>query len=79
MGSEEQQRDALTAEAVAKRLEGKKVRVTYKASETVYYETVIEANTREEADDIYYDSGVQDLEPVCSDYFETYDIEEEEL
>jgi hypothetical protein len=78
MGSEEQQRDALIEKVVA-RLEGKKVRVTYKASETVYYETVIEANTREEADEIYYDSGVQDLAPVCSDYFETYDIYEEDI
>jgi hypothetical protein len=77
MGSEEQQRDALIEKVVAK-LEGKKVRVTYKASETVYYETVIEATTREEADEIYYDGNV-DFEPVCSDYFETYDIEEEEL
>jgi hypothetical protein len=77
MGSEEQQRDAVIEQVVA-RLEGKRVRVTYKASETVYYETVIEANTREEADEIYYDGNVA-LEPVCSDYFETYDIEEEEL
>jgi hypothetical protein len=77
MGSEEQQRDALIEQVVA-RLQGKRVRVTYKASETVYYETVIEANTREEADEIYYDSGV-DLEPVCSDYFETYDIHEEDI
>jgi hypothetical protein len=77
MGSEEQQRDAVIEQVVA-RLEGKKVRVIYYASETVYYQTIIEANTREEADEIYYDSGV-DLEPVCSDHFETYDIEEEEL
>jgi hypothetical protein len=53
--------------------------VTYKSSETVYYETVIEANTRDEADEIYYNSGVDLGSPVCSDYFETYDIEEEEL
>jgi hypothetical protein len=78
MGSEEQQRDAVIEQVVA-RLEGKKVRVTYKSSETVYYETVIEANTRDEADEIYYNSGVDLGSPVCSDYFETYDIEEEEL
>lgn len=77
MGSEEQQRDALIEKVVAK-LEGKKVRVVYKASETVYYETIIEATTREEADEIYYNGG-EDLTPTGSDYFETYDITEEEL
>ena len=77
MGSEEQQRDALIEKVVAK-LEGKKVRVTYYASETVYYQTIIEATTREEADEIYYNGG-EDFNPTGSDYFETYDIEEEEL
>lgn len=67
-----------TIEQVVAKLEGKKVRVTYYASETVYYETTIEATTREEADEIYY-SGNEDLTPTGSDYFETYDITEEEL
>jgi hypothetical protein len=78
MGSEEQQRDALTAEAVAKRLEGKKIRVTYHASETVYYSTVVEAYSREEADNMYY-GGEVDLEPTHSDHFETHDIDEEDI
>lgn len=77
MGSEEQQRDVVV-ESVIARLEGKKVRVTYHASETVYYATTVEANTREEADNKYY-GGEVDLEPVDSDHFETYDIDEEEL
>jgi hypothetical protein len=77
MGSEEQQRDAVIEQVVA-RLEGKKVRVTYYASETVYYQTIIEANTREEADNKYY-GGEVDLEPTDSDHFETYDIQEEDI
>lgn len=77
MGSEEQQRDALIDSVVA-RLEGKKVRVTYHASETVYYETVIEAPTREEADDLYYSGSVETVTVDSGDY-ETYDITEEEL
>ena len=67
-----------TADIVAKRLEGKKVRVTYYASETVYYETVIEAIDREEADRMYYDGEVDPVE-TDSDHWETHDIEEEEL
>jgi hypothetical protein len=77
MGSEEQQRDAVIEQVVA-RLEGKKVRVIYYASETVYYQTIIEANTREEADNKYY-GGEVDLEPTDSDHFETYDIQEEDI
>jgi hypothetical protein len=77
MGSEEQQRDAVIEQVVA-RLEGKKVRVTYYSSETVYYQTIIEANTREEADNKYY-GGEVDLEPTDSDHFETYDIQEEDI
>lgn len=77
MGSEEQQRDALIEKVVAK-LEGKKVRVIYFASETVYYRTVIEATTREEADEIYYNGGI-DFDVTDSDHFETYDIEEEDI
>ena len=77
MGSEEQQRDAVIEQVVA-RLEGKRVRVTYYSSETVYYQTIIEANTREEADNKYY-GGEVDLEPTDSDHFETYDIHEEDI
>jgi len=76
MGSEEQQRNVV--DQVIAKLEGKKVRVTYYASETVYYETVIEASTREEADALYYDGG-NDLTVVDSAGFETYDSTEEEL
>ena len=76
MGSEEQQRNVV--DQVIAKLEGKKVRVTYYASETVYYETVIEASTREEADALYYDGG-NDLTAVDSVGFETYDSTEEEL
>lgn len=65
-------------EQVADRLMGKKVRVTYYASETVYYETVIEAVNREEADRIYYDGEV-DPTATDSDHWETHDIIEEEL
>lgn len=67
-----------TADLVAKRLEGKKVRVTYYSSEVVYYETVIEAVDREEADKLYYDGAV---EPTVTDSgsWETNDIEEEEI
>ena len=67
-----------TIESVVARLEGKKVRVTYYASETVYYETVIEAPTRADADDIYYSSGV-DATVVDSGDYETYDITEEDV
>ena len=67
-----------TADLVAKRLEGKKVRVTYYASETVYYQTVIEAVDREEADKLYYDGAV-DPTKTDSDHWETTDIEEEEI
>jgi hypothetical protein len=67
-----------TADLIAKRLEGKKVRVTYYAHETVYYETVIEAIDREEADKLYYDGGV-DYVATDADHWETYDILEEEL
>jgi hypothetical protein len=67
-----------TADLVAKRLEGKKVRVTYYASETVYYQTVIEAVDREEADKLYYDGAV-DPTQTDSDHWETTDIEEEEI
>lgn len=77
MGSEEQQRDALIERVVAK-LEGKKVRVVYKASETVYYETIIEATTREEADEIYYNGG-ESADIIDSSDFETYDTYEEEI
>jgi hypothetical protein len=77
MGSEEQQRDALIEKVIAK-LEGKKVRVTYYSSEQVYYQTVIEATTREEADEIFYNGDVE-YEQTGSDYFETYDITTEEL
>lgn len=76
MGGEEQQRNVV--DQVIAKLEGKKVRVTYYASETVYYETVIEASTREEADALYYDGG-NDLTVVDSAGFETYDSTEEEL
>ena len=76
MGSEEQQRDVV--DQVIAKLEGKKVRVTYYASETVYYETVIEASTREEADALYYDGG-NDLTVVDSAGFETYDSTEEDI
>jgi hypothetical protein len=76
VGSEEQQRDVV--DQVIAKLEGKKVRVTYYASETVYYETVIEASTREEADALYYDGG-NDLTVVDSAGFETYDSTEEDI
>lgn len=65
-------------EEVADRLAGKRVRVTYYASETVYYETVIEANTREEADQLYYDGSVEPV-PYDADHWETHDIQEEEI
>jgi hypothetical protein len=65
-------------EKVVAKLEGKKVRVTYYSSETVYYRTTIEATTREEADEIFY-SGDVEYDQTDSDYFETYDIQEEEL
>lgn len=67
-----------TVERVIAKLEGKKVRVTYYASETVYYETTIEATTREEADEIYYNGG-ESCDVVDSQDFQTYDITEEEL
>jgi hypothetical protein len=67
-----------TADLVAKRLEGKKVRVTYYSSEVVYYETVIEAVDREEADKLYYDGAV-DPTITDSDNWETNDVEEEEI
>ena len=67
-----------TADLVAKRLEGKKVRVTYYASEVVYYETVIEAVDREEADKLYYDGAVEPTQTGSSDW-ETNDIEEEQI
>lgn len=67
-----------TVEQVIAKLEGKKVRVTYYASETVYYETTIEATTREEADEIYYNGG-ESCDVVDSQDFQTYDITEEEL
>ena len=67
-----------TIESVVARLEGKKVRVTYYASETVYYETVIEAPTRGDADDLYY-SGSVDPVTVDSGDYETYDITEEDV
>jgi hypothetical protein len=65
-------------EEVADRLAGKRVRVTYYAQETVYYTTVIEANTREEADNKYY-GGEVDAKATDSDHWETTDIEEEEI
>lgn len=67
-----------TIEKVVAKLEGKKVRVTYYASETVHYETIIEATTREEADEIYYNGG-ESCEVIDSEDFRTYDITEEEL
>ena len=65
-------------EQVADRLAGKRVKVTYYASETVYYETVIEANTREEADNKYY-GGEVEATPTDADHWETHDIIEEEI
>jgi len=65
-------------EEVADRLAGKRVRVTYHASETVYYTTIIEANTREEADNKYY-GGEVEATATDSDHWETHDIEEEEI
>ena len=64
-----------TAEAVARRLEGK-VQVTYYAKATVYYETTIEAESRERADNMYY-GGEVELEIVDESDFETYDVVEE--
>lgn len=54
MGSEEQQRDALTAEEVANRLEGKK-KFELLSSETVYYSRIIWAMTAEEATEIAHE------------------------
>lgn len=54
MGSEEQQRDALTAEEVANRLEGKK-KFELLSRETVYYSRIIWAMTAEEAENIAHD------------------------
>jgi hypothetical protein len=54
MGSEEQQRDALTAEEVAKRLEGKK-RFEVLSRETVYYSRIVWADNEEEATDICHE------------------------
>ena len=65
-------------EEVADRLAGKRVRVTYYAQETVYYTTVIEANTREDADKKYY-GGEVEAKVTDSDHWETTDIEEEEI
>lgn len=66
------------ADDVAKRMEGIKVRVTYRARETTYYDTVIEAKSKDEADDIYYNK--QDYgEPTGYGDFETYDFEVEEI
>ena len=67
-----------TADLVAKRLEGKKVRVKYYSSEVVYYETIIEAVDREEADKLYYDGAVEPTQTDSSDW-ETNDIEEEQI
>lgn len=69
---------AIIVEKISNRLEGKKVRVTYYSSETVYYETVIEANDREEADRMYYNGEVE-ANTTDSDHWETHDIEEEEI
>jgi hypothetical protein len=65
-------------EEVADRLAGKRVRVTYYAQETVYYTTVIEANTREQADNQYYGGEVEATQ-TDSDHWETTEIEEEEI
>ena len=65
-------------EEVADRLAGKRVRVTYYAQETVYYTTVIEANTREQADSKYY-GGEVEAKVTDSDHWETTEIEEEEI
>lgn len=56
MGSEEQQRNALTAEEVANRLEGKR-KFTVMSRETVYYSRTLWAKTEEEAENICFDDG----------------------
>lgn len=62
-------------EKVTRRMEGK-VLVTYYAKATVYYETTVEAESREQADNKYYGGEIQ-LEIADESDFETYDITEE--
>jgi hypothetical protein len=54
MGSEEQQCNVVTAEAVANRLEGKK-RFEVMSRETVYYSRIVWAKDEEEAVEICHD------------------------
>ena len=70
--------EELTAEKVALRLEGKK-QFTYFASETVYYEVVIYAKDREEADREYYQRDIMDDDITHSTNFTTDDVTEEEI
>jgi hypothetical protein len=50
-------------------------RFIIKASEEVYYQEEIEAETRDEAMEKFYDVASQ-LEPCDSDHFNVYKIEE---
>jgi hypothetical protein len=56
MGSEEQQRDALTAEEVANRLEGKR-KFEVMSRETVYYSRIVWAKDADEAENICMTDG----------------------
>ena len=56
MGSEEQQRDALTAEEVAMRLEGKR-KFEVMSRETVYYSRIVWAKDADEAENICMTDG----------------------
>jgi hypothetical protein len=56
MGSEEQQRDALTAEEVAMRLEGKR-KFEVMSRETVYYSRIVWATNADEAENICMTDG----------------------
>ena len=52
-------------------------RFTIKASEQVFYQEEIEAETRDEAIEKFYDMMQGDLEPCDSDNFTIDDVEEE--
>jgi len=53
-------------------------RFTIKASETVFYQEEIEAETREEAIEKFYDMMQGDIEPCDADGFQIDDVEEED-
>jgi hypothetical protein len=74
MGSEEQQRDALTAEEVAQRLEGNK-KFTVLSRETVYYSRDVWAKDADEAENICMNEGDWG-EAVDYDNFEIDGVEE---